>query len=356
MAAAVETAIDPIQQPVRLCCLKPQRPLPPTLGGDRLHAIGIFKKFWVAGTQVSYAFVPDGPNDSVEQRNAVRKAFGTWARVGLNITFKEVKSDWQKAMIRISFDFGGTASVVGTDALSISADQPTMNFGWSLADQPGTAEHEVGHVLGLHHEHQNPNSPLVWDEEAVLKELKGAPNFWTEDDIRTNVLDKVPLSEVKGSAFDPTSIMEYPFDGKLIKEPENLRKTGIPYNSVLSDTDKTVVAGLYQKAPVPMAALREFVVTPFAVEQGQTAQAQFVPKESAAYTVSVYGTDVLLTLHDKKGRTIAAQDIAGEDDKKGAVVSAPLKAGETYTVSVRRYFDAEGTNEPLMLSAFHRRV
>eukprot|EP01116_Phalansterium_solitarium_P024918 TRINITY_DN9277_c0_g1_i2.p1 TRINITY_DN9277_c0_g1~~TRINITY_DN9277_c0_g1_i2.p1 ORF type:complete len:364 (+),score=109.11 TRINITY_DN9277_c0_g1_i2:93-1184(+) len=356
MATPVETAVAPIpeRQPVRLCCLKRRRPLPKTLDGARLQAIGLFKKFWVAGTQVTYAFVPGGAIDSPYQRNAVRKAFGTWAKVGLNITFKEEKDDWKKAKIRISFDIGGSHSAVGTDAITFfNPDQATMNFGWDLAGQPGTAEHEIGHALGLDHEHQNPISGLVWDEPAVMAYFKGAPNFWSETDIHENVLDKIPQWKVKGSPFDVHSIMEYEFDGKLIKEPEDLRKNGIPYNSELSETDKTVVQDFYPGA-VPMAALNEFVVTPFAVAQGQTAQAQFVPKESAEYTVSAHGTDLLLTLHDHEGNTIAAQDIAGEDDKKGAVVSAPLKAGETYTVSVRRYFDADGTNQPLMVSAFHR--
>jgi hypothetical protein len=55
-----------------------------------------------------------------------------------------------------------------------------MNF--DNADNWGidTAIHEIGHTLGLPQEHQNPNAGIVWDEPAVIADLGGSPNFWSE--------------------------------------------------------------------------------------------------------------------------------------------------------------------------------
>ncbi|WP_374089487.1 hypothetical protein [Methylomicrobium lacus] len=59
-----------------------------------------------------------------------------------------------------------------------------MNFGWNLteaASEIDTAIHEIGHTLGFPHEHQNPNSGIAWDEEAVYHSLAQPPNSWSRE-------------------------------------------------------------------------------------------------------------------------------------------------------------------------------
>src|SRR3546814_5272957 len=79
-----------------------------------------------------------------------------------NLEFEFVSS--ANAQVRIAFNDDGAWSYVGTDALGIPANQPTMNFGW--LDQ-GVVQHEFGHMIGMIHEHQNPrDNPIQWDKRS----------------------------------------------------------------------------------------------------------------------------------------------------------------------------------------------
>src|SRR3546814_14969414 len=96
-----------------------------------------------------------------------------------NLEFEFVSS--ANAQVRIAFNDDGAWSYVGTDALGIPANQPTMNFGW--LDQ-GVVQHEFGHMIGMIHEHQNPrDNPIQWNKPAVNAALGGPPNNWDQDPI-----------------------------------------------------------------------------------------------------------------------------------------------------------------------------
>ena len=72
---------------------------------------------------------------------------------------------------------------VGTDILKYHDLGRTMNFGWDLATAWGraTALHEIGHTLGLPHEHQNPRAAIVWNEARVYEHFSGEPNCWDRE-------------------------------------------------------------------------------------------------------------------------------------------------------------------------------
>jgi hypothetical protein len=137
---------------------------------------------------------------------------------------------------------------VDTDALNQPRDQPTMNFGWSLTEDPveglDTALHEIGHALGFPHEHQNPIAGIEWNEEAVYRSLAAPPNRWSRATTFRNIIEKIAPDTVTGSSWDPNSVMHYPFEAGLILRPERYRR-GLTPRGGLSARDRKWVRHFY---------------------------------------------------------------------------------------------------------------
>ena len=226
-------------------------------GTRRAMLIRKVEKKWTNNTEILYYYYR-GKSPYADTKNNipfVEKAFKGWTDVGIGLKFKEVK-DIEDSMIRIGFLQGdGAWSYIGRDNLTISMSDRTMNFGWDLrADGRGggvdTPLHEIGHMLGFSHEHQNPNAGIDWNEEAVYERFGGPPNNWPRDRVDHNILNKLSPDKVDGSGWDPDSIMSYGFGGGLIDSPEQYRG-GFDPKDGLSETDKEQVRNMY---PPPIIA------------------------------------------------------------------------------------------------------
>ena len=356
-----------------LCKAPPPKspPLPSTLSLDRAFAIVQDANKWANGTVLHYYFFDDPARDFTDveqpdhsripetwvgddaQRQVVRKAFQEWKSLGIGLDFVEVKHR-EEAEIRIGFmDNDGSWSYIGTEIVSKDlgvASKRTMNFGWNLLSAHGysTALHEIGHTLGLPHEHQSPFSGITWDEPAVLKGFAGPPNNWRSEMIQHNILDKLSEQLVRGTTYDPESVMHYPFGPGLIKQPPGYYTTGLKPSGKLSPSDIAWVTQLYPPLPpAPVRGLKPFASQPLDLKNGEQADFQISPEETRDYDIRTFGkSDALLALFEVRDgvpRFYNAEDDSGQE-RNAMLEKVKLVRGRKYILRVRLKY--RETTEP----------
>jgi len=299
---------------------------------DATRGIAPIRSMWPNGTVLHVGFL----GGTAQEHQTVELAAKKWEKFA---NIKLVFDDSPQAEIRVAFIQDGRSwSYMGTDNLNIPAHAATMNFGWPLEE--GTILHEFGHALGLAHEHQNPDGGLKWNEPVVLSELAGPPNSWDEATIRFNVLGKYQASQLRGTKFDPDSIMLYAFPARWTTNGVSTKE-----NNAISKADQDFV-GSKAMYPFPAGGGSGAVVLTVAEnlgiegeigKPGEVDLYKFTAKSAGLFTIVTEGvTDVFMRLF---GPNSAATLIAEDDDSAGnrnARIIRQLAAGD-YFVQIRHY-------------------
>jgi hypothetical protein len=327
------------------------RPLPPGIAGERQRAIVITERKWVNGTRLKYAFFSGGSWSGGDAlKTQAREAFKRWSDLGIGLIFEEVPSP-ASASIRIGFQPGdGHWSYVGRDILAQGANDRTMNLDPLDAIEGSeygvnVACHEIGHTMGFPHEHQNPKAGITWNEEAVYAALAAPPNGWSREQTYHNIIRKIAPDQIQGSAWDPDSVMHYPFDPGLILKPEQYLQTGIQPPGGISARDREWVKTFYpsltsaDETELPQHESRRLQI-------GAGQQRNFIirPSVSRTYELRTFGTsDTVMVLFtrdpDGRDRYLTADDDSGQD--RNAHIRRRLLAGRTYVVRLRLYYAAD---------------
>lgn len=198
-----------------------------------LRAAFYSKKLWNQNSNITIGFIDSGENiqrtqfpnnqknldplqEELKQQNLstvdfVKTVINRRIKPLVNLNFSFV-DDIENAIVRISFDESlGSWSLVGTDCLE-KKEGATVNFAW--IDVP-TICHEICHLLGLIHEHQNPfGEPIDWNKKR-LYEWAEETQGWDKDIVDKNIINKYNKTELNGSKFDSESIMLYFFPDYL---------------------------------------------------------------------------------------------------------------------------------------------
>jgi serralysin len=195
-------------------------------------------KLWTNGQTIRIRFLG---GDAFVQGKVMQFA-RQWEEFS-NLKFTVVSSG--TAEIRIAFEKGGSWSYMGKDAMYVSQNAASMNFGWftsTTSDQEfsRTTLHEFGHALGMIHEHQHPVAGIPWDTAKVYQYYAAAPNNWTQDDVNHNLFEKYNASQTQFCKYDKYSIMHY-----SVPEAHTLGTYSVGNNVSLSEEDKSLINKLY---------------------------------------------------------------------------------------------------------------
>ncbi len=185
------------------------------------HLALLTAKYWGArGVNLTVSFL-DNPEAAVRTR--ILSHMNAWG-VFANVQFHEVATGGQVRIARFTpAPDDGFWSYLGTDILSVPANQPTMNLDSFSMNTPDSEffrviRHETGHTLGFPHEHMLAGIISRIDRKKAIAYFM-ATQGWTEQEVIDQVLTPLPNSALIATAApDPQSVMCYQLPASIMED------------------------------------------------------------------------------------------------------------------------------------------
>lgn len=219
--------------------------LGPAGDGDGEKLVVDRRVYWgKEGVKLTVGFL-DNPRKALRRRILLH--MNAWNARGANIEFVESKVEPQVRITRVDHpdDMAGYWSYLGTDILTIDADEPTMNLEGFTMSTPDSefhrvVRHETGHTLGFPHEHLRSAIVNKLDREKAIAYYKRTEG-WTKREVEDQVLTPLESHSILGSRrTDPHSIMCYDAPGEITLDGEP-----IPGGTDIDESDYEIVGRLY---------------------------------------------------------------------------------------------------------------
>lgn len=198
-----------------------------------------YAKLWPSRHTLKIVFMD---NPTPEHKNKIIAAAEKWLPY-ISLKFEFIEG--VEGEIRIATEGVANSSFLGTDALDMFPDTPTMNLGIDPEheDFETVVIHEFGHALGAMHEHQHPKAQIPWNKENVYNYYQNRPlNPLSRNEVDINIFTPFNDADALYLPYDRTSIMHHPVSNSL-----TLGNWENPINREISEKDKELMRLIYPR-------------------------------------------------------------------------------------------------------------
>lgn len=182
---------------------------------------------------------------TIKQKNEVRKFAKLWERyTGITFEYTNSKPSFLnfKKYYKITFKGNSNESTQG----AINGIIRLGHLSDDVIFRKTTILHEFGHMLGLGHEHQREDRPLILSHykiiDSCVSEQKQSRS-WCKENLNDINHSKVFIE----SAYDSESVMHYDLNSVIKKDSRLLDLLPETRDNSLSFTDKYYIAMLYNQ-------------------------------------------------------------------------------------------------------------